>query len=57
MGIETDSTPPEEPKNPDTCNAFAIYSLLASAEQLAAMRANYLEVIMVMVMPNKRCLS
>jgi tryptophanyl-tRNA synthetase len=27
---------------PDTCNAFAIYSLLASAEQLAAMRANYL---------------
>jgi tryptophanyl-tRNA synthetase len=25
-------------KNPDTCNAFAIYSLLASAEQLAAMR-------------------
>jgi tryptophanyl-tRNA synthetase len=42
MGIETDSTPLEEPKNPDTCNAFAIYSLLASAEQLAAMRANYL---------------
>ena len=41
MSIETDSTPLEEPKNPDTCNAFAIYSLLASAEQLAAMRANY----------------
>ena len=41
MSIETDSTPLEDPKNPDTCNAFAIYSLLASAEQLAAMRANY----------------
>ncbi|MGO4820019.1 MULTISPECIES: tryptophan--tRNA ligase [unclassified Flavobacterium] len=41
MSIETDSTPLEDPKNPDTCNAFAIYSLLANAEQLAAMRANY----------------
>ena len=41
MSIETDSTPLEEPKNPDTCNAFAIYSLLASKEQLTAMRANY----------------
>jgi tryptophanyl-tRNA synthetase len=26
MSIETDSTPLEDPKNPDTCNAFAIYS-------------------------------
>ncbi|MDG2431075.1 tryptophan--tRNA ligase [Flavobacterium sp.] len=43
MSIETDSTPLEEPKNPDTCNAFAIYSLLATEEQLATMRANYLE--------------
>ncbi|GIZ08073.1 tryptophan--tRNA ligase [Flavobacterium sp. UMI-01] len=42
MSIETDSTPLEEPKNPDTCNAFAIYSLLASTEQIEAMRANYL---------------
>jgi tryptophanyl-tRNA synthetase len=41
MSIETDSTPLEEPKNPDTCNAFAIYSLLANEKQLAAMRANY----------------
>ncbi|MCG9791972.1 tryptophan--tRNA ligase [Flavobacterium algicola] len=41
MSIETDSTPLEDPKNPDTCNAFAIYSLLASEEQLAKMRANY----------------
>ena len=42
MSIETDSTPLEEPKNPETCNAFAIYKLLASEEQLAVMRANYL---------------
>ena len=42
MSIETDSTPLEDPKNPDTCNAFAIYSLLANEEQLATMRANYL---------------
>ncbi len=42
MSIETDSTPLEDPKNPDTCNAFAIYSLLANEEQIAAMRANYL---------------
>jgi tryptophanyl-tRNA synthetase len=42
MSIETDSTPLEDPKNPDTCNAFAIYSLLANEEQIATMRANYL---------------
>ncbi|GLB48097.1 tryptophan--tRNA ligase [Neptunitalea lumnitzerae] len=41
MGIETDSTPLEEPKNPDTCNVFAIYSILGTEEQVAAMRANY----------------
>jgi len=42
MSIETDSTPLEAPKNPDTCNAFAIYKLLATPEQTEAMRANYL---------------
>lgn len=42
MGIETDSTPLEEPKNPDTCNVFAIYKILASDEETATMRANYL---------------
>ena len=41
MGIVTDSTPLEEPKNPDTCNAFALYSLLANEAQLAEMRQNY----------------
>ncbi|NJB82180.1 tryptophan--tRNA ligase [Wenyingzhuangia aestuarii] len=41
MKIETDSTPLEEPKNPDTCNLFALYKILASKEQIAEMRANY----------------
>jgi tryptophanyl-tRNA synthetase len=27
--IITDSTPLEEPKNPDTCNVFKLYSLVA----------------------------
>jgi tryptophanyl-tRNA synthetase len=42
MGIETDSTPLEEPKNPDTCNAFALYKLLASDTQITDMKVNYL---------------
>ncbi len=41
MTIETDSTPLEDPKNPDTCNCFAIYKLLANEEQTAEMRKNY----------------
>ena len=41
MSIETDSTPMEEAKNPDTCNVFGIYKLLASTEQVTDMRQNY----------------
>ena len=41
MAIQTDSTPLEEPKNPDTCNVFNIFKLLASKEQVAEMRSNY----------------
>jgi len=41
MKVETDSTPLEEPKNPDTCNVFALYSLLGHNAQVAAMRRNY----------------
>lgn len=41
MGIQTDSTPLEEPKDPDTCNVFALYKLMASEEQIAEMRQNY----------------
>ncbi len=42
MGIETDSTPLEEPKDPDTCNVFALYKLLAEKNQLEQLRDNYL---------------
>lgn len=42
MSILTDSTPLEEPKNPDTCHVFAIYKLLANDAQVEEMRANYL---------------
>lgn len=40
--IVTDATPLEEPKNPDTCNAFKIYSLVATPWQIEEMRKNYL---------------
>jgi len=42
MSIQTDSTPLEDPKNPDTDNVFALYQLIASAEQIEEMRQNYL---------------
>lgn len=41
MAIVTDSTPLEEPKNPDTCHVFAIYELLANEQQVSSMRDNY----------------
>lgn len=41
MGIQTDSTPLEEPKDPDTCNVFNIYKLLSNPEEIKAMRKNY----------------
>ncbi|WP_339699077.1 tryptophan--tRNA ligase [uncultured Roseivirga sp.] len=41
MQIVTDSTPLEAPKDPDTDNTFAIYSLIASEAQTQEMRANY----------------
>lgn len=42
MGIETDSTPIEDPKNPDTDKVFAIYSLVATPEQTETLRQKYL---------------
>lgn len=42
MNIVTDSTPLEEPKDPETCNVFAIYKLLGSPQQTEQMRVNYL---------------
>ena len=42
MKIQTDSTPLEAPKNPDSCNLFALYKLVANEDQVAEMRSNYL---------------
>ncbi len=41
MKIVTDSKGVDEPKDPDTCTVFAIYSLLASAKETTGMRQNY----------------
>ncbi|AKA35043.1 tryptophan--tRNA ligase [Flagellimonas lutaonensis] len=42
MGIVTDSTPMEAPKDPSKDNVFALYKLLAPQEQIEEMSANYL---------------
>ncbi len=42
MGIQTDSTPMEEPKDPTRDNVFALYKILAPQPQIEEMSANYL---------------
>ncbi len=42
MGIQTDSTPMEDPKDPSTDNVFALYKILASQPQIEEMSAHYL---------------
>lgn len=41
MSIITDSTPMEDPKDPDICNVFSIYQLLGDEAQVQEMRSNY----------------
>lgn len=41
MRIVTDSTPMEEPKDPTTCNVFALYKLFATAQQSEELAARY----------------
>jgi tryptophanyl-tRNA synthetase len=41
MRIVTDSTPVEEPKDPEKCNVFALLSLVASADELADWESKY----------------
>ncbi|MFN4762094.1 tryptophan--tRNA ligase [Gillisia sp. Q332] len=43
MSIATDSTPLEAPKDPETCNVFALYKLLGTAAEIKEMRTKYLE--------------
>ena len=42
MGIETDSKTLEEPKDPETDKVFAIYKLIATAEETAVLEQKYL---------------
>ena len=41
MGIKTDSKTVEEPKDPDTCNVFKLYKLVASPAEIEALAARY----------------
>ncbi len=41
MSMKTDSKSVEEPKDPDTCNVFALYRLLATPEETAALATRY----------------
>ncbi len=43
MKIVTDSTPVEDPKDPNTCNVFSLYKLFADESQLADARERYLK--------------
>ena len=41
MSIKTDSTPVEDPKQPDSCSVFSIFKLMASPEEVEEMAAAY----------------
>ncbi|PKB42546.1 tryptophanyl-tRNA synthetase [Cellulophaga sp. RHA19] len=41
MGIQTDSTPMEDPKEPEGDNVFELYKILATPEQVEEMHAKY----------------
>ena len=42
MSIKTDSKAPDEVKDPEQCNVFAFYKLVADPEELGALRSRYL---------------
>ena len=42
MKIQTDLTPLEEPKNPDTYNLFALYKIIATQKQTESLRQKYI---------------
>lgn len=41
MGIVTDSTPLEEPKDPETCNVFKLYKLIAEDSEIKDLEKKY----------------
>ncbi len=42
MAIQTDSTPVEDPKDPDTCNLYALLKLFMTPQRLAEIRDLYI---------------
>jgi tryptophanyl-tRNA synthetase len=43
MGIVTDSKSPEESKDPETCNIFALHKLFLKDEELEALQKRYID--------------
>ncbi len=43
MSIVTDSKTPEEPKDPETCNIFALHKLFLNSDELSSLRKRYTE--------------
>lgn len=43
MGIVTDSKKPEEAKNPEECNIFALHKLITAEPQLSEIRKGYID--------------
>lgn len=41
MGIKTDSTPADQPKNPETCNVFKLMKLFATGDELGKLAEMY----------------
>ena len=41
MSIATDSTPLEQPKDPDNCTVFSLYSMIADEDAVKKMRQQY----------------
>lgn len=41
MSIKTDSTPVESPKDPSTCNVFALYKLMATPDEVRELESAY----------------
>jgi tryptophanyl-tRNA synthetase len=41
MRVITDSTPLEDPKNPETCNVYALHSLFADSQESAELASRY----------------
>jgi tryptophanyl-tRNA synthetase len=43
MSVVTDSTPVEDPKDPETCNIFNIFRLFAPPDETEALRQRYVK--------------